>query len=199
MIIIADIKAVFLDIDGVLNNFNKDKKIRSKSRCGNLLGIDKDKVQKLARIVNQTDAEIILTSTWKMGWEPHRKYYYAPVVNGYNYHAKYLDTHLQKKGNLTIKDKTRESDLIDRGMGIRMYLRAHPEIRYWVVLDDEIFPDFKERGIFPHLVKTDSLIGLTDADADAAIKILNNQTQGPYYATPADIVLIKTAGPAVII
>ena len=92
-----------------------------------------------------------------------------------NYHAKYLDNHLKKKGKLILTDKTRERNLNQRGMGIKAYLIQHPEITDWIVLDDEIFYDFYERGIIPHLIKTNPVYGLTDVDAAEAIQILNKE------------------------
>lgn len=179
-------KAIFLDIDGVLNAYGTDEKTRSKSRCGSYLGIDKDKVQRLAKIVKETDAILILTSSWKVGWEPKGRYsvdrydIYTPATN---YHAKYLDAHLKKKGKLTLADKTKERNLEERGMGIKAYLLAHPEITEWIVLDDEIFSDFQRRGIMPHLIKTNPYYGLTDEDAEAAIKMLKGQIIGPYISS----------------
>ena len=189
-------KAIFLDIDGVLNNCSTDKKTRSKSSCGSYVGIDKDKTKLLAKIVKETDAILVLSSSWKIGWEPKGDY---NKESAYNYHAKYLDNHLKKKGGLVLQDKTRERNLNERGMGIKAYLILHPKITNWIVLDDEIFADFQIRGIMPHLVKTDPLTGLTDECAEAAIKMLNNQIQGPYYADPQFFnteVLNKQAGPA---
>lgn len=93
-------------------------------------------------------------------------------------------------------------------MGIKAYLSVHPEITDWIVLDDEVFIDFKERGIMPHLVKTDPIWGLTDDDAEVAIKMLNGQIIGPYIAKSKDkntidsndsfdydIIIEKDAGP----
>ena len=195
--------AIFFDIDGVLNAYGTDLKTRSKSKCGNFLGIDKNKVRRLARIVKETDAILILSSSWKIGWEPHKRYtvepydYYDPYSS---YHAKYLDNHLKKKGGLVITDKTRERNLEDRGTGIKDYLTQHPEIKNWIVLDDEIFRDFQSQGIMPHLIKINPILGLTETDADAAIKILKGQLSGPYKADPQlfnKTVTAKQAGPAV--
>ena len=162
-------KAIFLDIDGVLNCSS------SKSRCGSLLGVDKAKVKILAEIVDSTGADLILSSSWKVGWEPKGRYsaYDEP-------HAKYLDAHLKKKGGLVCKDKTRERNLAERGMGIKSYLLLHPEYTEWIVIDDEIFGDYPSRGILPHLIKTDAAKGLTKKDADAAIKMLRGEIIGPY-------------------
>lgn len=171
-------KAIFLDIDGVLNNFNTNKKYRSKSRCRGLIGIDKDKTKRLAKIVQETNSILILTSSWKIGWEPKLN-----EINTLNYHAKYLNNHLRRKGKLFITDKTREYNLNYRGMGIKEYLIRHPEITEWIVLDDEIFPDYEYYKILPHLIQTDSQFGLTDAEATAAIMMLKGKITGPYKAS----------------
>lgn len=182
--------------DGVLNCYGTDKKTRSKSRCGSYIGIDKDKTQRLARIVKETNAILVLSSSWKIGWEPNGKYKKEGV---FSYHAKYLDNHLKKKGNLILNNKTRERNLNERGMGIKAYLMLHSEITNWIVLDDEIFFDFYTYGIMSHLVKTDPLTGLTDECAEAAIKMLKGQIQGPYFDTEPplkDWAKNKEAGPA---
>lgn len=192
--------AIFLDIDGVLNSYGTTPETRSKSKCGNYIGIDKDKVKRLAKVVKETNAILILTSSWKIGWEP--KGHYDKFLN---YHAKYLDNHLKKKGGLILKDKTRERNLEYRGKGIKVYLTQHPDITSWIILDDEIFIDFKEQGILPHLLQIDALYGLTDDDAEIAIKMLKGQIQGPYKGGPhqptfnsfsLDVILEKEAGPA---
>ena len=58
-------------------------------------------------------------------------------------------------------------------MGIKLYLTVHPEITNWIVLDDEIFIDFKQENILPHLIKTNPKYGLTDNDVKMAIDMLN--------------------------
>ena len=164
-------KAIFLDIDGVLNNSHNNPKFRSKSHCGIYTGIDKDKVKRLAKIVQETGADLILISTWKVGWEKkgiYPKEYHYKICDA---HAKYLDNHLQKKGKLFIKDKTRERNLAQRGTGIKSFLTLHPEYTEWIVLDDELFPDY-DKKILKHLVKTNGQWGLQDDDADVAIKML---------------------------
>lgn len=72
-----------------------------------------------------------------------------------------------------ILDKTRDK-VNDRGHGIQEWLSRHPEADRWVVLDDDIFKDYEECGIMPHLVKTYfGGDGLNADKASAAIKILN--------------------------
>lgn len=93
-------------------------------------------------------------------------------------------------------------------MGIKVYLTQHPEITNWIVLDDEIFPDFKEQDILPHLLQPNYLYGLIDNDVEIAIKMLKGQIIGPYKGGPhkledidpfdpssLDVILKKEAGP----
>ena len=86
-------------------------------------------------------------------------------------------------------------------MGIRAYLTQHPEIKDWIVIDDEVFYDFKQYKILPHLIHTDSQFGLTDAEATAAIMMLNGKITGPYEASSIRYNKIenKIAGPSILI
>ena len=161
-------KVIFLDIDGVLNAFNKN----SKSRCGEYSGIDKARVKLLSSLVAETGAILVLTSTWKYHW--------TSPYSSTNLYDTYLNRHLKNKGNLYITDKTREANLAQRGMGIKEYLSRHPEVDGWVVLDDEIFDDYQRRGIFPHLICINSKYGIQEEDVAAAVKILNGELIGPY-------------------
>ena len=159
-------KIIFLDVDGVLNCST------SKSFChddlyGIITGIDSDKVKRLAKIVEITGAEIILSSDWKDGWN---KYYTGRKPS----HVKYLDNHLYKKGKLTIKDKTPNTSKGSwfRGNEILTYLKSHQDVENYVILDDTFFEDFSIKEISEHLVLTDHKVGLTDFDVEKAIKIL---------------------------
>lgn len=159
-------KVIFLDIDGVLN-CSTSKSFCHDDLCGIIHGIDSDKVKRLAKIVEVTGAQIILSSDWKDGWE---KYYTSQKPS----HAKYLDNHLYKKGKLTIKDKTptTHKGTWFRGSEILAYLRVHQDIENYVILDDTFFDDFANKEIEEHLVLTNREVGLTDGDVNDAIKIL---------------------------
>ena len=159
-------KIIFLDIDGVLNANNPS----SKSHYKLFSGIDSDKLKQLARIVQQTDAKIVLTSSWKTNWRPAlAPYKHEP---GTAAHTRYLNNHLQKQ-NITIFDVTRERNHDYRGGGIRKWLDQHPEVTSWVVLDDEVYIDYKETHILPSLVQIDTNNGLTFEKANLAIQMLN--------------------------
>lgn len=153
---------IFLDVDGVLNNDN------TKERCEGFLGVDPDKVQLLKYIVDSTDAQIILTSTWKYGWEPVHKHLNDEFAN-------HLDAAMAAAG-LKVTDKTHDNGG-DRGAGIIEYLQTHPTTS-WVVLDDMFFNDFGVTGVAEHLILTasdDDWDGLTLERAEAAIQSLKEQ------------------------
>ena len=159
-------RIIFLDVDGVLN-CSTSKSYCHDDICGVITGIDSDKVKRLAKIVEATGAEIVLSSDWKDGWS---KYYTSSKPS----HAKYLDNHLYKKGRLTIKDKTPSTSKGSwfRGEEILAYLRSHKDVENYAILDDTFFEDFSIKEISEHLVLTDYKVGLTDADVEKAIKIL---------------------------
>lgn len=151
---------IFLDIDGVLNCDT------TKERCHGMLGIDPEKVLLLKHIVDETGAQIVLSSTWKYGWEPVKK-----QLN--DEFADYLDKALSDAGLKAI-GKT-DDEGYDRGQGIIEYLAQHPADA-WIVLDDNIFNDFKRLGVCEHLLLTDfEDEGLTYSLAEQAINMIQDQ------------------------
>ena len=55
---------------------------------------------------------------------------------------------------------------------IHWWLKAHPDVVDYVILEDSYFPD-DWFGLEKHLVRIDSEKGLTEKDVDLAIEILN--------------------------
>ena len=154
-------KVVFLDIDGVLNEE------KSRSRCCGYLGIDDKKVENLAKIVEETNAKIILISTWKDDWRKTYKAHQGMMAN-------YLDKKLKKQG-LVVLDKTKNIDKngfhFSRGEGILQYL-ADNKVEKFVILDDYQF-DYDSCGLSDYYIKTDAYNGaLTEGLVVEAIKLL---------------------------
>lgn len=151
-----------LDIDGVLNNKF------SKSRCGEYVGIDSDKVRKLKKIVDATGAEIVLTSTWRLG--QNREH------NELHNHIKYMRNKLGKE-KLHWISSVPDLGWCKRGAEIREWFAKNNDINIegYVILDDEVFSDYDDE-LLSHLVQTEFYSpdgGLQDEDVDLAIKILN--------------------------
>lgn len=153
-------KVIFLDVDGVLNS------IDSEDRFSYCIGLDYSGIKLLREIVDATDAEIVLVSTWKLSWDKDGS---RPDTLG-----EYLDDRLAEE-RLTIMDKT-GGNMDERGHGIIDWLSEHPTDS-WIVLDDEIFEDYEECGIMPHLVKTNFYDGgLKEKHVEMAINLLNKET-----------------------
>lgn len=153
--------AIFLDIDGVLNY-----RI-CVARCGKYLGIDDEKVKLLATLVEKTEAEIVLVSTWKENW------YTEPNKHKQDYMANYLDDKLSVAG-LVILDKTPDKDqgqYLGRGEGIVVYIHTH-DVKRFVILDDCQF-DYDSCDLTDFWVKTDDNVGLTEENVLQAIKIMS--------------------------
>lgn len=166
-------KAIYLDIDGVLNY------AECKSRCGIYLGIDTKKVKLLKRIVDATGAKIILSSDWKDFFIAHKTAKYQP------YHAgKYLVRKLRKQG-LYIEDTIpRKFEWQDRGLAILEHIKEN-NIKDYVILDDRYFKGFNEPPLNQHFIKTfdfhgEKFSGLTEKLVPIAIDILRGEKQGIY-------------------
>lgn len=157
--------AVFLDVNGVLNY----------PRCAEVYhgapGVTDEGLDRLARIVFScvNPAAVVLTSVWKQLWD-------NPPLNSNTLDpaASYLFEKLKSRG-MHLTDRTQEKNLMDRGMGIKGWMRKVGGVDGWVVLDDEVFPDYEKYGIVPNLVRTDRNAGLTDKDVELAIRILNGK------------------------
>ena len=153
-------KVIFCDVDGVLNNAGTTE--RSPGGC---VGVSGELIGNLRKIVAATGARIILSSDWRLVRNhPERKKDY-----------RYLVIRLRITASLTIDGHTDDIRWNRRGHEIRKYLKDHPEIKEYVILDDLPFRDFAVQNLLPHLVLTDPEYGLTDEDARKAIRILSGE------------------------
>lgn len=160
-------KAIFLDIDGVLNHQNSPFLNLSEHGISGL-GVDDDKLHRLSTIISATNAIVVLSSSWKV--------YFDNDLNSKHIDGKYLLKRLEEY-NICLYDKTNDTGG-NRGEGIRTWLNLHPYITKWIVLDDEIFDDFAQHNITSHLIQTDFYNdngGLTDSLAMQSIFQLNHK------------------------
>lgn len=149
-------KVIFLDVDGVMNSFQNE-------------WLDLKCVDNLYMIVKATNANVVITSSWRDGWfkEAEKKTLASPEMAA-------LENAMNDLG-MDIYDKTRPQlpgRMDFRGNQIKDYLDDHPDIEGFVIIDDLYFPDF---GQFEdRLVLTDfDDGGLTVEKAQEAIYILN--------------------------
>ena len=183
-------KAIFLDVDGVLNAYNRiydfawrlslKLKISDFVRSHyDVFGVRTYRVFLLWIIVKFTGADIVLSSSWRHGFMDQTK----------EKHGRQKE--LQKKLSwfgLTVVGVTgrvsSEGRYSDRGLEIQEYLNKHNYITNYVVIDDEKFDIIDTLGD-EHLILTsrDGVIkghpyentGLKIKNVIRAIKILNRK------------------------
>lgn len=137
-------KVIFLDVDGVLNNFNL------LSRYG-FNYIDGGYVSLLAQIVRATGARIVLSSSWRLKDEDRSIVESALRLNG-----------------LEIDDQTPDLRGRSRMEEISLWLKDHPDVVKFVILDDDEDAGFGMDGFF----QTDPEIGLTGKMAEKIVLYL---------------------------
>ena len=152
---------LFLDIDGVLNCSE------SKSECLGYTGIDNIRIKRLKRIIEETNAKIILISTWKEQW--HKELFNKGLQDEL---ANYLDRKF-KRERLSVLDKTTDING-SRGKGILQAISKY-SIKNFIILDDEFF-DYEELKLLPHLIKTEYLNGgRTEEITNKAVNLLKGE------------------------
>jgi hypothetical protein len=186
------LKIIFLDIDGVLNGYNRWNtlgwKIICKLNCKKLrkwyanitdpCGIHKSKVKRLAKIIKDTDAKVVLSSSWRYSlWK-------RPYEEMTDRQKKFIDA--CRKYNIEIIDITPSLPQCKRDQEILEWLSKHEEeVESFIILDDEnthltLFDD-DEKFIQTSSVPKGVMIcgydhedtGLKDKHVKEAIRVLN--------------------------
>lgn len=134
-------KVIFLDIDGVLNT-------------NSVREISDDKLKLLSELVSKTGADVVLSSSWRYGWN-------KPELNQPGTRI-YRLKQLLKNNGIVIKD-TIGLDLT-KYIQIKNYLNTNM-ISNYIVLDDEPID-------IANLVKTNGDVGLTQLDCQKASQLL---------------------------
>lgn len=150
---------IFLDIDGVLitlKSFGQGKKsgrsAQPMSEC----------VEQLNRIVRETGAGIVLSSTWRYDNDP------VELLHRFRVEAECLGATPE------LIRQTRGSSLVvvpQRGDEIRQWLTINEGVERFVILDD----DDDMGKLKPFLVQTTFADGLTAETADDAISLLKSE------------------------
>lgn len=135
-------KVLFLDIDGVCNAIGS-----TTERFMGFIGIDTELASRVQSIVAQTGCKIVLSSTWRLD-EPFR------------------DEVRRVVGDFI--DVTPRFDGAMRGDEIEHWLKEHPEVERYAILDDD--SDFHEdQPLFRTLTRD----GITIATMEKVIEHLN--------------------------
>lgn len=157
---------VFLDVDGVLDIFSPNKYIQN---------ILPEAVERLKRLVQRSDALVVVISDWRYGSD---KYVNYCKENGL--HKQQCDNwpnlvNALEEAGIPIYDVTPWDERFHtRTEEIAAYLSEHPEISNYVILDDCFSDDYSSNpAIKKHLVFVDALKGLQDADMFKAGDVMN--------------------------
>ena len=143
-------KVIFLDFDGVLNNMN----------ClANGYMFSDYNMKNLAKIIKTTNAKIVLSTSHRNNQLSLHSFNQACRKEGIN-DLVYGKTDVIPPTQDVFKNKR------IRPTEIEMWLDDHPEVKRYVIIDDMDMIDVN------NFVQTNFHYGLTEVDADKAIKIL---------------------------
>jgi hypothetical protein len=162
-------KIIFLDIDGVLNSFQKhaDRSVPHNvwrpevmQAMGIELEVYPDLVERLNLITETTGARIVISSSWRIGYLAD----WSDVV-----------IHLHNAGlkGFILGRTPWGENLKTRGAEVAAWFGKHPDekVDSFVILDDN-------PGMEPyndHFIQTDHKVGLQSRDIEEAIHMLNGE------------------------
>jgi len=156
-------KIIFLDIDGVLNYED----------CPYMLGkyyfVDDEKLKLLKKLIDETDAKIVLSSTWRYGWLDLDD----GKITEDSYSFQKLHSKFKEFG-LNFYSKTPNWSH-HRGDEIEKWLEeCQEEIESFIIIDDN---DDMEPYL-DQLIQTDYNVGLTKENIKEGIRLLNYVYKG---------------------
>jgi len=149
-------KVIFLDFDGVINDYILFNEINDYN------------VEILKKIISKTNAKVVVTSSHKYTYQRNNNKeaflnnnYYVRALKDNGIDVLDWTPHIKQKG---IKYDQREQEILE-------YLKNHPEIKQFLILDDDyIMETLKEHEIF-----LDLQAGLREKHIIPATKILNGE------------------------
>ena len=129
--------------------------------------IDINKLKLLKKIIRETKAKIVVTSSWKSPYITAKEFVEKEFRNEFTTDAKTLHWFLKNIYDIT------DSMGCCRGAEIARWLNKHKdEVNNYVILDDD--NDMLDEQLF-HFVQTDYSYGITEKEVDLCIKVLNNE------------------------
>lgn len=157
-------RVCFVDYDGVVNTpmWNEEGTACSYGWAKQGKVNNFQAVQWLSEACQKFGFDIVVTSTWRL-WDNYKEC----LINGG-----------LRKG-IEVLDRTPVIRDVPRGAEIKAYLEEHPEITYYVIVDDEddMLPEQME-----HLILTDGDVGFTLKDFNKFGKIfeMDNKRGGSF-------------------
>ena len=139
-------KVIFLDFDGVVTIPDSHWKLNP------------DNIKLVKKIVDETNAKIVVSSSWRHGLDRHFEYE--------------LERNPDNEMVIWLRDNVYDITPLggNRGSEIKKWLDTHDDIENYVILDDD--SDMLNYQLY-HFVETNFEDGLTETEAIRAIKVLN--------------------------
>jgi hypothetical protein len=170
------VNVIFLDIDGVLNSVAYMRTLEVRH---NQLGdhspclcfrhdrhIDRDAVARLNRLVAETESKIVVSSSWRKLLDPpelHR------ILSEHGLVAEVIGETPCGYDEPELHEIHGHLERIYRGHEIDLWLRHHPEVDRFVILDDDSDMVMHKN----RLVQTDTEEGLLDEHVELAIRVMS--------------------------
>ena len=148
-----------IQIDGVLNtNYTKE------TTSSGVIFVEDNKIKILKQIIDETDAKVVLSSTWRYGWTDSDRSMFAQDFNELKEKLEEFD--------ITLYDKTPIFDyyMRKRGEEIQEYLHGRDDIDGYVIIDD--LDGSWLRPCSSHLLQTSPWKGLEEKHIKTAKKIM---------------------------
>jgi hypothetical protein len=195
-----DMKVIFLDFDGVLNSENWYIRRRDTDSMDDFVShypfyeFDPLTIERLNRIVEESCAKVVVSSTWRLGKLPTQL---QDMLNVVGFKGDIIDNTPRLYAKGFMEDDSPITYNTPRGCEIDWWLKnvgkyqrinwsIEKQLEYlkagivtnYVILDDDSDMLYSQRE---HFICTSGKYGLTDEMADRAIKILNTPITELYY------------------
>lgn len=138
-------RVIFLDIDGVLNRIGTLQENRTVGTWEGFIGMEPDLVERFNKLVEETGAEVVLSSTWRL----HTDWRNTMIGNG-----------------LTCRfiDRTPRHTGYPRGREIHAWLKNNRDVTQYAIIDDDNDMLALQKS---HFFQTNYREGLTEEIANA--------------------------------
>ena len=185
---------IFLDIDGVLNSnlWYYKRMSQNIEKDYPLSEFDPDAIKRLNKILLETGAKIVVSSSWRSG---HTNETMQKLLTDVGVIGEVVGLTPSFRGMITDYTTPRGCEIdwwlkkeglfqrINWSEEKQMEFIEKAKVKNYIILDDDSDMLYKQRE---HFVKTDNMVGLTDEDVDKSIMILKKNLVDLYYENKTD-------------